>query len=156
MNLHSHLDAARRRTTSADVDEITAQLGHRLMTRRLDLGRRQDDVAAAAGITRQCLADIETGRVVASLASYIGACAALDVDPGPFLRLDVDQRTITEHAIAYAGGSKLIRPNDPEFDRQYPVRTWVRNKQLNGGRVYERVVTVVQGWREVPKVHSGE
>lgn len=155
MNLHSHLEAAHRRIVAEDVDDILGALGCRLVARRRELGRRQEDIAAAAGVTRQCLADIETGRTIATLASYVRVCGALGVDPGPYLRLGAKGQ-ITEHAARYAGGSWLVRPSDPETDRIFPLRAWVRANQANGGIVARRVITVVSEWCEVPKVHDGE
>lgn len=58
---------------------------------------------------------------------------------------------ITEHAELYSGGSMLIRPDDPDLERVFPLADWIVAKQRFGGKVYRRVVRVVEDWVEVPK-----
>lgn len=56
---------------------------------------------------------------------------------------------VVEHAILYAGGSMLVRPNDPEVERIYPLTEWIHGERRSGGKVYRRTVVVVEDWQEV-------
>ena len=56
---------------------------------------------------------------------------------------------IVEYAIAYSGGSMLVRPND--IEDIWPIVEWVEAYQRHGGKVYRRRVIVVSDWELVPK-----
>lgn len=56
---------------------------------------------------------------------------------------------ITEHAQLYAGGSMLVRPNDPECERVWPTSEWSQAMTKLGGRVFRRTIIVVSDWEEV-------
>ena len=58
---------------------------------------------------------------------------------------------VAEYAILMAGGSMMVRPNDPDIEKIYPVVDWVKAHQRNGGKVYTRTVHIIDDWVEVPK-----
>lgn len=58
---------------------------------------------------------------------------------------------VTEHAILFSGGGMLVRPNDPEVERIFPLGDWIHASTRHGGRVFRRVITVVEDWTEVPQ-----
>jgi hypothetical protein len=58
---------------------------------------------------------------------------------------------IVEHATRMSGGGMHVRPDDPDLERIFPLAEWIVAKQRDGGKVYRRVVRVVEDWIEVPK-----
>jgi len=58
-------------------------------------------------------------------------------------------KPVEEYAQLYAGGSMLIRNNAPDVERVYPLKTWVEHATRAGGRVFRRVVIVLEDWQEV-------
>jgi hypothetical protein len=62
-----------------------------------------------------------------------------------------DREPIVEHAILMSGGSMQVRCDDPEIERIYPLDRWITAQQRFGGKVYRRVVVVVEDWQEVPR-----
>lgn len=67
-------------------DDLLRSLGAKVVARRTAKQWRQEDLAAACGITRSSVANVEAGRQVPALPVYIALCKALEVDPGPLLR----------------------------------------------------------------------
>lgn len=63
----------------------------------------------------------------------------------------MSDETVTEYAIGMTDGSKQVRPNHPEIERIFPLADWIPAHQRNGGKVYRRVIRVVEDWEEVPK-----
>lgn len=53
---------------------------------------------------------------------------------------------ITEHAVLYAGGSMLVRPQFPELEDIFPLEKWIVAEQKSGAKVYRRRVIVVDDW----------
>jgi len=53
--------------------------------------------------------------------------------------------------VLFSGGSMLVRPDDPEVERIFPLADWIPASQRFGGKVYRRVITVVEDWEEVPR-----
>jgi hypothetical protein len=67
-------------------------------------------------------------------------------------RYDADDvRVVEEYAQLYSGGSMLVRNAHPEVDRIFPLADWIKASTRGGGRVYRRVITVVEDWEEVTK-----
>jgi hypothetical protein len=58
---------------------------------------------------------------------------------------------VTEHAQLMSGGGYHVRNADPEIEKIYPLREWIRHSQRFGGQVYRRKVIVVRDWAKVPK-----
>ena len=56
---------------------------------------------------------------------------------------------ITEHALVYAGGMKLVRPNDRAVDAIYPTDDWIAAQVRMGATVVQRKIIVVSDWEEV-------
>lgn len=89
-------------------------------------------------------------------SSYIGA-------PPANLRGDADRMvaallkagwtppggTIVEHASPYAWGAMLVRGDDENLDREYPLDRWIADEQRLGGVMRRRII-VVEDWTEVP------
>jgi hypothetical protein len=63
----------------------------------------------------------------------------------------VTQGEVREHAIGMSGGSMQVRPNDPGVEEEYPLSRWIPNHQRNGGKVYTRLIIVIEDWHEVPR-----
>lgn len=68
-------------------DDILRSLGAKVVGRRTAKQWRQEDLAKVCGITRSSIANVEAGRQVPTLAVYVALCAALEMDPGPLLRV---------------------------------------------------------------------
>jgi hypothetical protein len=68
---------------------------------------------------------------------------------GPPLRIDGDR--VVEHAIQMSGGSMQVHNANPDIDRIFPLADWIKANQRGGGRVWRRVVVVVEDWEEVPR-----
>jgi hypothetical protein len=62
----------------------------------------------------------------------------------------VDQRVV-EHAIRMSGGSMQVRFAHREIERIFPLVDWIKSEQRFGGKVYRRVVVVVEDWEEVER-----
>lgn len=73
-----------------------------------------------------------------------GVVTATDISP------DV-ARPVVEHAIQMSGGSMQVRNAHPEIERIFPLADWIKANQRGGGRVWRRVVVVVEDWEEVPR-----
>jgi hypothetical protein len=58
---------------------------------------------------------------------------------------------VTEHAQLMSGGGFHVRNADPEIEKIYPLREWIRHGQRFGGQVYRRKVIVVTDWAKVPR-----
>ena len=56
---------------------------------------------------------------------------------------------VEEYAERYSGGSMLVRNDHPEVERIFPLATWLDMTTRNGGKIYRRVITVVEDWHEV-------
>ena len=70
--------ATRGMYTGARNGAFVIGLGERLRGLRVSKGLRQDDVALAAGVTRQQIANIEGGRGNPSCETLYRLCVALD------------------------------------------------------------------------------
>lgn len=57
---------------------------------------------------------------------------------------------VVEHAIQMSSGAMQVRFDDPEIERIFPLADWIKSEQRFGGKVYRRVVVVVEDWEEVP------
>jgi len=70
--------------------------------------------------------------------------------------LALKRDVIVEYAQLYAGGGMLVRYQDPEIERIYPLATWIEYQTRFGGRVYRRRIIVVKDWTRVrPRRRSG-
>jgi len=56
---------------------------------------------------------------------------------------------VTEYAQLMSGGGMHVRNPHPEIERIWPLADWIKAGQMGGGRVYRRVITVVEDWEEV-------
>lgn len=56
---------------------------------------------------------------------------------------------VEEVAIAYSGGSWLVRSNDPELEKVYPTEQYVEHAKGNGMSVFRRRIIVVEDWMPV-------
>lgn len=61
-----------------------------------------------------------------------------------------DQRVV-EHAIRMSSGAMCVRYEHPDIERIFPLTDWIKSEQRFGGKVYRRVVVVVEDWEEVPR-----
>lgn len=71
-----------------------------------------------------------------------GTCSIVAVFPEPLTGM-----TIIEHALLYAGGSMLVRPDD--IEQYYPLAKWIESHNRQGAQVYRRTVGVIKGWERV-------
>lgn len=60
-----------------------------------------------------------------------------------------DGKRVVEHAIQMRDGSMQVRADSPGHEHVYPLADWIEHNQRFGGRVYRRVVVVVEDWEEV-------
>lgn len=60
-----------------------------------------------------------------------------------------DPTHVEEYAQLYTSGAMLVRNDHPEIDLIFPLGDWIRASTRHGGRVFRRVITVVEDWQEV-------
>lgn len=58
---------------------------------------------------------------------------------------------VEEYAQLYASGAMLVRNNHPEIERIFPLEKWIEANTHHGGRVFRRVITVIEDWTEVKR-----
>lgn len=58
---------------------------------------------------------------------------------------------VVEHAIRMTSGAMQVRADFPDLERIFPLAEWIRSEQRGGGKVYRRVVVVVEDWEEVER-----
>lgn len=58
---------------------------------------------------------------------------------------------VIEHAVQMAGGGMHVRFDHPEIEEIFPLASWIKAQQRFNGKVYRRVITVVEDWEEVPR-----
>lgn len=63
----------------------------------------------------------------------------------------MSEQPVEEYAQLYSGGSMLVRPDDSEIERIFPLADWIKAGTRGGGRVFRRVITVVEDWEEVKR-----
>ncbi|GAA0719301.1 helix-turn-helix domain-containing protein [Dactylosporangium roseum] len=68
--------------TEDQIDRFYADAGQRINRARRSAGLTQAQLAAAAGLTRSSVANVEAGRQRIPLHVLAGAAAAMRVDPG--------------------------------------------------------------------------
>jgi hypothetical protein len=56
---------------------------------------------------------------------------------------------VEEYGQLMSGGGFHVRNNHPEIERIFPLAEWIKANTRGGGRVYRRVITVVEDWEEV-------
>lgn len=61
------------------MDELLVQMGHRIFTRRKQLGLNQEELAERAGITAQTVSYAELGQKALRPKNIIKICSALDI-----------------------------------------------------------------------------
>ena len=62
-----------------------------------------------------------------------------------------DNGSITEYATAYKGGDMHLFVDEPEVEAVYPMAKRIASEQRFGGKVYQRIIKLVEDWKEVPK-----
>jgi hypothetical protein len=62
-----------------------------------------------------------------------------------------DAEHVVEHAIQLSSGAMCVRFQHPDIERIFPLAEWIKSEQRFGGRVFRRVVVVVEDWEEVER-----
>jgi len=71
--------------TADDLREFYEELGRRVRKARIDSGISQASLAAALGLTRSSVANLEAGRQRIQAHSLVSVAAALSLDPQELL-----------------------------------------------------------------------
>ncbi len=58
---------------------------------------------------------------------------------------------VVEHAIQMSGGGMYVRYDHPDIEWIFPLADWIKSEQRFKGKVWRRVVVVVEDWEEVPR-----
>lgn len=106
-------------------------IGQAVRTRRTEAGFRQSDLAAASGVTRSTIANLETGRQQVPLEQLVSIARCLSVDyreflPPPAVLLGtpggpVTAETVSQRAPATASLIEELQQASP--DRESNVQT---------------------------------
>lgn len=65
------------------------------------------------------------------------------------VREEDELRLTTEYGQLFRGGSVLVRPNDPEIEKIYPLKNFIRAHSQNGGKVLKRSIIPMTDWEVV-------
>lgn len=68
------------------VSEVTSEVGKRVRTLRQERGYSQDRFAAAAGLDRSYMGQIEGGEKNVTITTIVRIAEALAIDPGEIVR----------------------------------------------------------------------
>lgn len=60
-----------------------------------------------------------------------------------------DETRVVEYAQLMSGGGFNVRNGHPEIEQAWPIADWIKANSRSGGRVFRRVITVVEDWVEV-------
>jgi hypothetical protein len=104
---------------------------------------------AAVNAVRAALEALPVGTSLWGYELTNAARAAVDA-AAPHLAAAERGEEVTEHAQLMSGGGYHVRNGDPEIEKIYPLAEWIVHSQRFGGKVYRRVVIVVEDWTEVP------
>lgn len=61
----------------------------------------------------------------------------------------MSEQEITEYAVHFVGGMKLVRPNDRAVDALFPTDEWIAMQVRNGATISRRTIVVVSDWAVV-------
>lgn len=126
------------------------ELSQRIKQRRLDLGMRLEEVAAAAGQTRSWLSKVENFRITPSLPALARVAEALRVSTSSLLEgLDAKPKIV------------LTRQQDRQPIRRDPQNSNIAYSGLVRGRTRRRMNPFLLdvpagGGRSVSRPHEGE
>jgi len=141
----------------AVVDKLPEQLGARLRAQRLDRGFSLDALAAASGVSRSMISDVERGAKIPTVLIFARLATALGVTVSRLLGEEQPERVITirtadQLAITDAAGwqRRILSPTLPGVEFEF-IRTTVPP-----GVVVGEFAPHAAGSREYIAVEAGE